>query len=117
MLIWITILVFAVAAVVGLTMAIAAFQGKLPPVAGAVLHGILAASGLVLLLVAVFGQGASGPAAWALGLLVVAALGGFTIAFGFHARSRDLPKGFVAVHAIVAVIGFLLLLSFALHLL
>ena len=86
---WLIIAIFAIAAVVGLTMAIAAFQGKFPPVPSAILHGVLAATALVLLLVAVFVKGAAGPALWALCFFLVAALGGFGLAFGFHARKRS----------------------------
>jgi hypothetical protein len=114
---WLIVVLFAIAAVIGLTMAIAAFQGKFPPVPSAVLHGLLAASALVLLLIAVLSQGFAGPAAWALGLFVIAALGGFTLAFGFHARKKPLPKGMVAGHALIAVIGFVLLLAGMLRLL
>lgn len=113
---WLIIAIFAVAAVVGLTMAIAAFQGKFPPVPSAILHGVLAAAGLVLLIVAVLVKGAGGPALWALGFFLVAALGGFSLALGFHARRKPLPKGFVAGHALIAVVGFLLLLAGALKL-
>jgi hypothetical protein len=113
---WLIIAIFAVAAVVGLTMAIAAFQGKFPPVPSAILHGVLAASALVLLLIAVFADGAAGAAAWALGFFLVAALGGSGLAFGFHARRKPLPKGFVAGHALLGVIGLLLLLAGALKL-
>lgn len=113
---WLIIVIFAVAAVIGLTMALAAFKGKFPPVPSAVLHGVFAATGLVLLLVAVFAKGAAGAALWALGFFLVAALGGFGLALGFHARKKPLPKGFVAGHALLAVIGFLLLLAGALQL-
>ena len=113
---WITLLIFAIAAVVGLTMALAVMQGRFPPVASAVIHGVLAASALVLLIVAVLVQGATGAARWALGFFLVAALGGFVLALGYHARKRNLPAGFVIGHAALAVIGFLLLLAGALHL-
>jgi hypothetical protein len=113
---WLIIAIFAVAAVVGLTLGVAAFRGHFPPVPSAILHGVLAATGLVLLLVAVFVKGAAGPALWALGFFLVAALGGFGLALGFHARKKALPKGLVAGHAILAVIGFLLLLGGALKL-
>jgi hypothetical protein len=114
---WLIVVLFAIAAVIGLTMAVAAFQGRLPPVPSAVLHGLLAASALVLLLIAVLSQGPAGPAAWALGLFVIAALGGLTLAFGFHARKKHLPKGLVAGHALIGVIGFVLLLAGVLKLL
>jgi predicted membrane channel-forming protein YqfA (hemolysin III family) len=113
---WITVLIFAIAAVVGLTMAVAVFQGRFPPIASAVIHGILAASGLVLLIVAVCMHRVGGSARWALGFFLVAALGGFTLAFAYHARKKNLPTNFVVGHATLAVIGFLLLLAAALHL-
>ena len=43
-----------------------------------------------------------------LGLLVVAALGGFYLA-SRHMKSQIAPKGVVIIHALVAVVGFLLL--------
>ena len=113
---WLIIGLFAVAAVVGLTMAIAAFQGKFPPVPSAILHGVFAATALVLLLVAVLMKGVGGAALWALCCFLVAALGGFTLAFAFHARKKPLPPGLVAGHALIAVVGFLLLLAGALKL-
>ena len=112
---WITVLVFAVAAIVGLTMALAVFQGRLPPIASAITHGALAATGLVLLIVAVC-HGAAGLARWALGFFLVAALGGFTLVLAYHARRKNLPANFVLGHATLAVIGLLLLLAGALHL-
>lgn len=51
---WICILAFAIAAVIGLTMALAVFKGRFPPVSSAVLHGLFGATGLVMLAVAVF---------------------------------------------------------------
>jgi len=113
---WITILIFAITAAVGLTMALAVFQGRLPPVGSAVVHGALAATGLVLLIVAVCVHRAAGAARWALGFFLVAALGGFILAFAYHARKKNLPTNFVVGHATLAVIGFLLLLAAALHL-
>jgi predicted membrane channel-forming protein YqfA (hemolysin III family) len=113
---WITVLIFAIAAVVGLTMAVAVFQGRLPPLASALIHGGLVATGLVLLIVAVCVHRVGGPARWALGFFLVAALGGFVLAFAYHARKKNLPTNFVVGHATLAVIGFLLLLAGALHL-
>jgi hypothetical protein len=101
---------FAIAALGGVTMAVMHFRGKTPPpVALAMLHGAFAASGLVALLLAVWPQ-FSGPAAWALGLFVLAALGGFTLALGFHRRGKPLPSGLVAGHGTLALLAFLTLL-------
>jgi hypothetical protein len=46
----------------------------------------------------------------ALGLLVVAALGGFYLA-SIHVKGSVAPKNVVIIHASVAVVGFLTLLS------
>ena len=43
-------------------------------------------------------------------LLLVAALGGFSLA-SFHLRQKAAPKAIVVVHAGVAVVGFLTVLS------
>src|SRR3546814_8323323 len=74
------LIVFAVAALGGLVLASSVLRGKLAPWAISILHALLGASGLVLLIVSVLqGQGA-GRVTAALGILVVAALGGFYLA-------------------------------------
>ncbi len=101
---------FAVAAVAGLTMAIMHFRGTSPPrTVLAVLHGLFAASGLVVLLLALIKVGFGGKPGIAFGLLVVAALGGFAL-LSFHAKKQRLPSGLVVGHALLAVAGFLTLL-------
>ena len=101
---------FAVAAVIGLTMAVAHFRGQSPPkLAVALLHGLFAAYGLVVLLLGVMQLGMGGKPAIALGLFLIAALGGFTL-LSFHLRGRALPNGLVIGHALLAVAGFLTLL-------
>jgi hypothetical protein len=102
------IYVLAVAAVVGVYMAIQHSKGRSPPpVAAAVLHGLLAVSGVVLVLLGVM-QGASKMHTWALVLFVVAALGGLYLV-SHHIRKRPLPGGVIAIHGIVAATGFVLL--------
>jgi hypothetical protein len=104
---------FVIAALAGATMAVMHFSGKTPPpVPLAVLHGVFAASGLVVLLLAVWPH-FSGRAVWALGLFVLAALGGFTLALGFHLRGKPLPSGLIAAHGALAVLAFLILLMAA----
>ncbi|HEX6638881.1 MAG TPA: hypothetical protein VF033_14575 [Steroidobacteraceae bacterium] len=105
-----SLILFAVAAVGGLTMAIMHFRGISPPkTVLAVLHGLFAASGLVVLLLALIKTGFGGKAGIALGVLVVAALGGFVL-LSYHAKNQKLPSGLVVGHALIAVAGFLTLL-------
>lgn len=104
------ILVFAVAAIGGLVLASSVLRGKLAPWAISALHALLGASGLVLLILVVLQGAAPGRLTAALALLVLAALGGFFLA-SFHLRKQVAPKAVVLVHAGVAVVGFLTLLS------
>jgi hypothetical protein len=104
------ILIFAIAAIGGLVLASSVLRGKLAPWAISVLHALLGASGLVLLIIEVLQGAAPARVTAALGLLVVAALGGFFLA-SFHLRQKVAPKAVVFVHAGIAVVGFLTLLS------
>jgi protein-S-isoprenylcysteine O-methyltransferase Ste14 len=101
-----SIVLFALAALIGLYMAARVFKGALPPAGAAVFHGLFAASGLVLLLYAAFFTAAapSQLVTWAAILLVIAALGGFVTA-SFHMRGKVPPKALAAIHALVAVAG------------
>jgi len=104
------VLIFAVAAIGGLVLASSVLRGKLAPWAISALHALLGASGLVLLILVVLQGAAPGRLTAALALLVLAALGGFFLA-SFHMRKQVAPKAVVLVHAGVAVVGFLTLLS------
>ena len=104
------LIVFAVAAVGGLVLASSVLRGKLAPWALSILHALLGATGLVLLLLGVMGGSGAGRAVAALGLLVVAALGGFYLA-SMDLRKTVAPKGVVFLHAGLAVVGFLVLLT------
>ena len=101
---------FALGALGGLYMATRSFSGQSIPVPVAVLHGLAGATGLVLLLVGVLAGMGGGTARIALIVLVVAALGGFYL-LSFHIRKERHPKAVIVVHALVAVVGFLTLLT------
>jgi hypothetical protein len=102
---------FAIAAVGGLAMAYMHFkQNRNPPGGLAALHGVLAASGLVVLIWGAIEFGVGGYVAWALGLFVVAALGGFFL-LSVYLRGKRFPSAAVVVHGLVAVVAFLLLLA------
>ena len=104
------LIIFAIAAVGGLVLASSVLRGKLAPWAISILHALLGASGLVLLILVVLQGTTPARISAALGLLVVAALGGFYLA-SLHLRGTVAPKAVVFVHAGVAVVGFLTLLS------
>lgn len=105
-------IVLAVAVLGGLTLAGIRLSGKpRPPTWMALGHGVVAASGLILLLVsAALGPGIPQLAQVALGILVVAALGGTGIFLGFHLRERPLPIPLVLGHGLLALVGYTVLL-------
>lgn len=100
--------IFAATAVVGLYMATRVLSGKLAPWAAGLVHAALGATGLVVLGLAWLNGGMAQFAVIALGVLVIAALGGFFLG-SFHFRKVVAPKPVVVIHAGVAVIGFVLL--------
>jgi hypothetical protein len=94
-------------------MAILRLSGKpQPPLFIAIVHGLAAASGLIALIAAVSKSG-GGSASVALGLLVIAALGGFAL-FSQHLRKTALSIPLMVAHACLAVAGFIALLVSAL---
>lgn len=104
------IIVFAVAALGGLYLAGHVLRDRMAPWAVSLLHAGLGALGLVLLIAALLEGEASRALQVGFAVLLVAALGGFLLA-SFHLRRRLPPRPVVFVHAGVAVVGFLILLS------
>jgi hypothetical protein len=100
---------FAVAALGGITLATLHLRHKGLPMALALGHGLLAAAGLVVLIMAVVGGSTGNLVVASLALFVVAALGGFAL-FSFHLRRQPLPTPVVLIHGLVAVVAFVLLL-------
>ncbi|MGH8198551.1 MAG: hypothetical protein ACRETI_10310 [Steroidobacteraceae bacterium] len=107
----VAVLLIAIAAVFGLYMAVQHFKGRTPPKAGiAILHGLLAVSGVILLLLGVWEIGFGTAHTWALVLFGIAALGGLYLV-SHHMRQRPLPNAVIVIHGLVAVIAFLVLLT------
>jgi glucose uptake protein GlcU len=105
------VILIALGAILGLTMAVQHFKGRTPPAAPlAILHGLLAVSGVVVLLLGVWELGFGTAHTWALVLFGVAALGGLYLV-SHHMRQRPLPNGVIVIHGLVAVIAFLVLLT------
>ena len=107
----VAVLLIAVAAVVGLYMAVNHFKGRTPPKAGvAILHGLLAVSGVIVLLLGVWEIGFGTAHTWALVLFAVAALGGLYLV-SHHMRQRPIPNAVIVIHGLVAAVAFLVLLT------
>ncbi|MDB5955530.1 hypothetical protein [Ramlibacter sp.] len=104
------VVLLAITAAGGLSMAAMRFAGHpRPPSWIAMLHGLLAASGLTLVVYA--GLASDMPAGgWGgLLLLLLAVLGGLVLNLRYHSEGLALPVGLMLGHAGVAVAGFLVL--------
>jgi hypothetical protein len=101
-------LLFALAALVGITLAALHLKKKDVSVSLALVHGLAAAVGLVLLIIAVVQMSSAGPVGVALAIFVIAALGGFVL-FAMHLMRKRLPPGLIVVHGLLAVAAFVVL--------
>lgn len=107
---WAAILL-GLAALGGLTLAGIRLSGApRPPTWMALGHGAIAATGLGVLIYAAAVSGIPGLAQVALGVLVLAAMGGATLFLGFHLREQPLPIPLVLGHGLMAATGYVLLL-------
>jgi hypothetical protein len=106
-----SVIVLALAAIGGATLAVIRFRGApWPPLWMALGHGAAAALGVGLLIYAAVTTGIPTLAQVALAIFILAALGGAVLLLGFHMRSRALPLPFVLGHGVIAATGFVLLL-------
>lgn len=87
--------------------------GHNPPHWLAMLHGLLAAAGVTLLAFAAWTVGIPTMALVGLILLLAAAAGGVVMNLGYQVRNLPLPKWFVAVHAALAAVGFMMVVVVA----
>jgi len=102
------ILLFAVAAVFGLTLLIPVLQGQSPKRAFVYAHGGIAAAALVMLLLAFFKEGSTVPQISVI-LFLIAAVGGVVL-FAMDLQKKPISRGLAIVHASAAVVAFLILL-------
>jgi hypothetical protein len=87
----------------GLAMAVGIVRGSKPWVPLALVHGVLAATALVLALMAVNATGV--PAIkYGVAVLVLAALAGFFL-LSFHVRGKPCPWGVMILHALLGLGG------------
>jgi hypothetical protein len=101
------VIAFAIAAVGGLVLASSVLRGRLASWSISLIHALVGATGLVITLIALI-NGAGSKVQTAFIVLVIAALGGFYLA-SIHLGKKIAPKVVVIIHALVAVIGFVLL--------
>lgn len=94
----------AVSAPFGLFLAVRHLRGQEAPLGAAAAHGLFGAAGLGLLAWIVYSSHIGGSSALALGVLVIAALGGFFLA-SFRLRAAHPAVGLIAIHALAAVAG------------
>jgi hypothetical protein len=105
------VIVLVLAALGGLTLAAIRLGGApWPPLWLALVHGAVAATGVGILIYAALTQEVPGMVQAALGLFILAALGGVVLLVGFHLRSKPLPIAFVLGHGMIAATGLVLLL-------
>ncbi len=110
-LLYVSIILFAVAAVLGLTILIKWLTKKDASRTAVYSHGIFAALALVLLVVFAL-QNAENYPQVSLILFIVAALGGFYMFFR-DLQKKMSPYSIAFLHALLAVAGFVALLLYA----
>ena len=104
-------ILFAITALGGLLMAAIRFATKRnPPAWLAMGHGLLAASGLTLVIYALCTQAVPPTVLFALVLFLLAAGGGAIMSLAYKWRQRLLPAWLVIAHALIAAIALVLLL-------
>ena len=102
------LIVFVIAAVLGLTVAASLFRKRETSKSVALAHGLVGATGLVLVILAVL-RHPDHRLSLALVLLVVAAIGG-AVLFANDVRRKPGPLALVVIHALVAVAAVALVL-------
>lgn len=103
-------IILSLAALGGLTMVAIRLSGvPRPPTFLAAGHGLIAATGLALLIYAAADPGLPQLAQVALGLFVLAALGGITIFVRYHLKTLPLPIPFILGHGLLALIALAVL--------
>ncbi len=107
--IYVPILFFAAAAILGVTLVNMKRTGKGMPISLARVHGLFAAVGLVALILNVVADSANTLMNISLGLFVIVGLGGFTLV-SFHLRKKALPEKLIVIHGVGAIVSFMLIL-------
>ena len=107
--IYTAIALFALAAILGMYLISFVLQSKETPKAFAFIHGLFAATALVLLIVHTVNTNVD--LIEAIVLFVIAALGGFIMIIR-DLTGKSVPKSLAVVHGLLAVSGFIFLLVY-----
>jgi hypothetical protein len=103
------VVLFALAALFGIILAALHLKKNDAPISLALVHGLAAAVGLVLLIIVVTQIPSAGLTGVALAIFIIAALGGFVL-FAMHLMRKPLSRGLIFIHGLAAVVAFVLLL-------
>ncbi len=104
-------ILLSLAALGGVAMVVIRLKGDpLPPIGLATAHGTIAGIGVLVLAYNAYDPGIPQYAQYALGIFVLAALGGATLFMMFHLKSRPLPIPLMLGHGLIALAGLGLLL-------
>lgn len=107
----VALVLFGLAALLGLTLAVAIFRQRETTKPVAVIHGLVGASGLVFLVIHALSHPHKS-LTLAIILLVIAALGGVLL-FANDLRKKPGPLFLVAIHALAAIAAVLLVATVA----
>ena len=108
--IYATITIFGLAAIVGMYLLSLILRTKSTPKAVSALHGLLAGTALILLIVYTLGNK---PGPWpSVIIFTIAALGGLVLIYR-DLTGKTIPKWLGITHGLTAILGFVLLILFA----
>jgi len=112
MLVQIAIVVFIIAAIFGLIILTAILRNKETPKPAVLIHGPLAAVGLVLLIVDVVKGHTEALLVASLIIFILAAVGGFTL-LAFDTLKKRIPKPLAILHPLIAICALVILIIYA----
>ena len=113
MLLKIAIGLFIIGAIFGLIVLASILKNKETSKPFVLLHGLFVATGIVLVLIAFFTGQPNKILGISLGLLVIAAVGGFTLLF-HDLLKKPIPKWLALLHPLAAAVGLVCLIIYAL---
>ncbi|TAL36622.1 MAG: hypothetical protein EPN93_07300 [Spirochaetes bacterium] len=105
---YLSVILFALAAMGGMTLVTLKYMGKEMPLFLSIGHGVIAAAGLVVLILNVRANTGNVLMNVSLALFLAAALGGFANFYLHHAR-KNISDKLITLHGLAALTAFVLL--------